>query len=446
MLYINTVKIKDYVISYLKACPRNAKKHNAAQVQQIARSIEVFGFNNPVLIDSNGEIIAGHGRFEAAQLLQLDKVPCIILEHLNDEQKRAFRIADNRLSEQGGGWDEDLLMLELSELKAVDFDTEITGFDDQHWQKMLPEKMTRSTDQDDMAPELPDDKDTQSRTGDVWLLGNHRLMCGDSTIQQDMRKLVGDHPVDCIWTDPPYNVNYQGGTEKQLTIKNDRMEFTAFCQFLLRIFENAFAVARTGCPIYVAYADSENIAFRGALTNTGWKLSQTLIWMKQHFKLSRQDYHWQHEPIIYGWKEGSEHSWYGGRTQTTIMDANLVLDNMSHEALLKLAKAWQYVIASTVIKAKKPNTSKEHPTMKPVTLIMRMLQNSSQPGDRVLDPCGGSGSTLIACEKLKRHALLMEIDPKYCDVIIRRWQTFTGKDAVHETTGQTFTMKEKQVI
>jgi len=437
------VKIKDFDISHLKACPRNAKKHDVVQVQQIARSIEMFGFNNPVLVDSDGEIIAGHGRFAAAQLLQLEKIPCIVLDHLNDQQKRAFRIADNRLSEQGGGWDEDLLMLELTELKAVDFDTEITGFDDQHWQKMLPEKMTRSTDQDDKIPDLPDDNDTLSCTGDVWLLDNHRLLCGDSTIQQDMRKLVGDDPVDCIWTDPPYNVNYQGGTEEKKTIKNDHMEATAFCHFLFRIFENAFAVARTGCPIYVAYADSENITFREALTDTGWKLSQTLIYMKQHFKLSRQDYHWQHEPIIYGWKEGSKHSWYGGRTQTTIMDANLVLDDMSHKALLKLAKSWQYVMASTVIKAKKPNTSKEHPTMKPVALIMRMLQNSCQPGDRVLDPCGGSGSTLIACEKLKRHALLMEIDPQYCDVIIRRWQTFTGKDAVHETTGQTFTMKEQ---
>lgn len=336
-------------------------------------------------------------------------------------------------------------MLELTELKAVDFDTEITGFDDQHWQEMLPEKMTRSTCQDDEVPDVPNDKDIQSKTGDVWLLDNHRLMCADSTHQQDIKKLTAENPVDCIWTDPPYNVNYQGGTEEKMTIKNDHMEAGSFRQFLTMIFSNCFVVARTGCPIYVAYADSENVAFREALTDTGWKLSQTLIWMKQHFKLSRQDYHWQHEPIIYGWKEGSEHSWYGGRTQTTIMDANLVLDDMSHEALLKLAKSWQYVIASTVIKEKKPNTSKEHPTMKPVSLIMRMLINSSQPGDRVLDPCGGSGSTLIACEKLKRHALLMEIDPKYCDVIIRRWQNFTGKDAVHEITGQTFNSKEQQV-
>lgn len=335
--------------------------------------------------------------------------------------------------------------MELSELKAMDFDIEITGFDDQHWQKMLPEKMTRSTDQDDDVPDLPADGQAQSHAGDVWLLGNHRVMCGDSTRQQDTKTLAGDNAVDCIWTDPPYNVNYEGGTEQKMTIRNDHMAAGSFRQFLSSIFANCYEVARTGCPIYVAYADSENVAFRESLTEAGWKLSQTLIWAKHHFKLSRQDYHWQHEPIIYGWKEGSEHAWYGGRTQTTIMDANLVLDDMSHEALLKLAKSWQYVIASTVIKEKKPNTSKEHPTMKPVSLIMRMLTHSSQPGDRVLDPCGGSGSTLIACEKLKRHALLMEIDPTYCDVIFRRWQTFTGKDAVHERTGQTFNMKEQQV-
>ena len=408
------MKTKDLDISNLKACPRNAKRHDQEQVQQIARSIEVFGFNNPVLIDSSGEIIAGHGRFEAAQLLQLKQVPCVVLDHLNDEQKRAFRIADNRLSEQGGGWDEDLLMLELSDLREMNLDVELTGFTEEDWQKMMPDDVSES-DADDDAPDLASEQPACCQTGDLWILGKNRLLCGDSTSKDQINSLVGADPVDMVWTDPPYNVNYQGGTKEKLTIKNDNIDDAAFYQFLRDLFNHCHAVVKAGAPIYVAYADGQSVAFRQAFVDSGWKLSQTLIWVKSQIILSRQDYHWQHEPILYGWKEGESHSWYGGRTQSTLLRAN------------------------------KPLKNKDHPTMKPVALIMRMLTHSSQPGDRVLDPCGGSGSTLIACEKLKRHALLMEIDPKYCDVIIRRWQTFTGKDAVHETTGQTFTMKEQQV-
>ena len=406
------MKIKNFVINHLKACPRNAKKHDAAQVQQIARSIEVFGFNNPVLIDSSGEIIAGHGRFEAAQLLRLEQVPCIVLDHLNDEQKRAFRIADNRLSEQGGGWNEDLLMLELSDLREMNLDVDLTGFTEEDWQKMMPDDVSNS-DTDDDVSDLKPEHPACCRPGDLWQLGNHRLLCGDCTSAEPVKNLVGTQLIDMIWTDPPYNVNYQGATEDHLTIKNDKMDDATFYQFLRNMFNHCYAVVKTGAPIYVAYADGQSVAFRQAFVDSGFKLSQTLIWVKNQIILSRQDYHWQHEPILYGWKEGESHCWYGGRTQ------------------------------STLLHAKKPLKSKEHPTMKPVALIMRMMQNSSQPGDRVLDLFGGSGSTLIACEKLNRQALLMEIDPKYCDVIIRRWQTFTGKDAVHETTGQTFTMKEQ---
>lgn len=408
------MKIKDLDISKLKAYAHNAKRHDQEQVQQIARSIEAFGFNNPVLVDSDGEIIAGHGRFEAAQLLQLATVPCIVLDHLNDEHKRAFRIADNRLSEQGGGWDEDLLMLELSDLREMNLDVELTGFTEDEWQKMIPDDAIES-DADDDVPDLKPKHPACCRPGDLWQLGNHRLLCGDCTSQKQVNSLVGTDLVDMIWTDPPYNVNYQGATKDHLTIKNDNMDDAAFYQFLRALFGNCHDVVKPGSPIYVAYAFGQSVAFHQAFVDSDWKLSQTLVWGKNQISLSRQDYHWQHEPILYGWKKGESHSWYGGRTQSTLLRAN------------------------------KPLKSKKHPTMKPVALIMRMLQNSSQAGDRVLDPCGGSGSTLIACEKLKRHALLMEIDPKYCDVIIRRWQTFTGKDVVHETTGQTFNSKEQQV-
>ena len=421
----------------LKPYDRNAKLHPQAQIDKLAASIQAFGFNNPVLVDKRHEIIAGHGRVLAAKQLRLDTVPCVVLDHLSDEQKRAFMLADNRIAEQGG-WDDDLLSMELSELKSVGVDLELTGFSDQEWQKLLPEKMTHSSAGDDVVPDLPDATATQCQRGDVWQLDDHRLMCGDSTAKQDMMTLVNSRLVDMVWTDPPYNVNYQGGTADKLSIVNDDMSSADFKQFLTDLFTVCHGVCKPGCPIYVAYADSENVAFRQSLTDAHWKLSQTLIWVKQHFKLSRQDYHWRHEPIIYGWKEGKTHAWYGGRKQTSIMDAQLVLDNLSHDDLLALAKSWQQVIASTVIKAKKPNVSVDHPTMKPVALILNMLVNSSQAHDLILDPCAGSGSTLIAAEKSHRTGCMMEIDPRYCDVIIRRWQDFTGGQAVHADTGALF--------
>ena len=305
-------------------------------------------------------------------------------------------------------------MLELSDLRELNMDVELTGFTEDDWQKMMPDDVSES-DADDDAPGLEPEQPACCQPGDLWQLGNHRLLCNDCTSQEQVNSLTGTDLVDMIWTDPPYNVNYHGATKDHLTIRNDKMDDAAFYQFLRALFGHCYDVVKPGSPIYVAYADGQSVAFRQAFVDSGWKLSQTLIWVKNQIILSRQDYHWQHEPILYGWKEGESHSWYGGRTQSTLLRAN------------------------------KPLKSKDHPTMKPVSLIMRMLTNSSQPGDRVLDPCGGSGSTLIACEKLKRHALLMEIDPKYCDVIIRRWQQFTGKDAVHETTGQTFNMTKQQV-
>ncbi len=428
----------------LKPYDHNAKLHPQDQVNQIAASIQRFGFNNPVLVDSNHEIIAGHGRVMAARQLNLDTVPCVVLDHLSDEQKRAYRLADNRIAESGG-WDDDLLSLELSDLKAVGADLELTGFTDQDWQRLLPEKLAGSQAGDDQVPELPGKAATRCRYGDVWCLDNHRLMCGDSTRKADLGRLVLDRRADMIWTDPPYNVNYRGGTADRLSIANDHMHSDDFRQFLTALFGQCHHFARPGCPIYVAYADSENIAFRESLASTGWKLSQTLVWVKQHFKLSRQDYHWRHEPIIYGWKDGRTHPWYGGRKQSSVMDAHLVLENMSHEELLKLAKSWQQVMAATVIRAKKPVASEEHPTIKPVALVLNMLVNSSQPGNLVLDPCGGSGSTLIAAEKSRRTACIMEIDPSYCDVIIRRWQTYTGRQAYHEDTGAAFDETPQEV-
>lgn len=426
------MKVITLRVKNLQPYDRNAKLHPKAQIDRLADSIQQFGFNNPVLIDSSNQIIAGHGRVLAAKQLKLKELPCVVLDHLTDEQKRAYMLADNRIAEQGG-WDDDLLSLELNDLKAMGMDLTLTGFTDEDWQKLLPEKLDTSGPRDDQVPPLPEPENTVCKSGDIWLLGEHRLMCGDSTNSDDMKRLTNGHPVDLVWTDPPYNVNYQGSTEERLTIANDNLDSEAFLVFMANLFANCQMVARPGCPIYVAYADSESDAFRTGLVKGGWKLSQTLIWVKQHFKLSRQDYHWRHEPIIYGWKPGKPHPWYGGRKQSTVMDEHLVLDNMPHDELLKLAKSWQQVINGSVIKCKKSVASHEHPTMKPVALVLTMLLNSSKAGDWVLDPCGGSGTTLIAAEKSHRRACLMEIDPRYCDVIIQRWQDYTGQKAINNT-------------
>ena len=417
----------------LRQYDQNARRHPEEQIRNLVTSIRNFGFNNPVLIDEHKDIIAGHGRVQAALELGLEEIPCVELSHLTPEKKRAYMLADNRISDQGG-WDDDLLCLELSELKAVGMDLEITGFGDKEWKRLLPEKSVLPEGRED---DIPPVRDTAiSQPGDIWILGNHRVMCGDSTRMDDMKQLVDGQPVEMIWTDPPYNVDYRSTDGK--TIQNDNMSKKHFRQFLSGLFMSCHKVAMPGCPIYVAYSSNSSPEFRKALMVSGWYIAQTLIWVKNHFKIGRADYQNKHEPVLYGWKEGKSHPWYGDRRHTTVMDANIHLDDMSHEALLELARSWQYIISGTVIKAKKPVVSKEHPTMKPVFLILQMMTNSSLPGNLVLDPCGGSGSTLIAAEKIQRRACLMEIEPRYCDVIITRWQNYTGREAVHATRQTSF--------
>lgn len=260
-----------------------------------------------------------------------------------------------------------------------------------------------------------------------------------------MSTLVNGEFVDMIWTDPPYNIDYHGCTQDRMTIANDHLSDKDFRHFLVSLFTSCFTWAKPGCPIYVAYADSESINFRCSLDMAGWKLSQTLVWMKHQFILSRQDYHWQHEPILYGWKQGRKHSWQGGHVQSSMVSTEPPIEEMSREQLLKLCKSLRNLLPGTVIKARKPLKNKEHPTMKPVALVLRMMMNSSVRGDTVLDPCGGSGSTLIAAEKISRKACVMEIDPRYCDVIVRRWQDFTGCKAVHADTGRCFDDSTREV-
>ena len=424
---------------------RNSRTHSDEQVAQIAASIREFGWTNPVLLDGANGIIAGHGRVLAARKLGMAEVPCIELAHLSEAQKKAYVIADNKLA-LNAGWDDAMLRAELDGLKDLGFDLQLTGFDEQEIAALLA--MTDGseglTDPDD-APPAPETE--VSRPGDLWVLGTHRVRCGDSTMLSDIEHLMGGLMADACWTDPPYNVNYESKLAGK--IKNDSMDDGKFRAFLTDAFVSAFAVLKPGAAMYIAHADTEGLNFRAAFKEAGFKISGCLVWAKNALVLGRSDYQWQHEPILYGWKPGAAHRWYGGRKQTTLVDLGGSLFTPNSDGTFTASLGGEsFVIsgqnlkaepvASTIIRAEKPKRSSEHPTMKPVELVSKMLRNSSREGDLVLDLFGGSGSTLIACETLGRQARLMELDPRFVDVIVKRWEAFTGKAAILDGDGRTF--------
>jgi site-specific DNA-methyltransferase (adenine-specific) len=390
-------QVEKVLIEKLIPYARNARTHDEAQVSQIAASIKEFGFNNPILISDDYSIIAGHGRLAAARKLGLAEVPVIRLSHLSDTQRKAYVLADNRLA-LNAGWDNDLLKLELIELKAEDVDLEMLGFSVEELDGLLNAlEPTEGLTDEDAVPEPPEEPIT--KPGDIWILGRHRLMCGDSTSIEHLERLCNGRQVDMWLTDPPYNVAYEGGTKERLTIKNDSMDDDQFRQFLRDAYTAADAVMKSGAVFYIWFADVESYNFIGAVKDVGWKMSQILIWKKSSLILGRKDYHFKHEPCIYGWKEGAGHLWAADRKQTTILEFD------------------------------KPSRNGEHPTMKPVALFEYQMLNNTKGGDIVLDSFGGSGTTLVAAEKNGRVAYLMELDPKYCDVIVKRWEEFTGKKA-----------------
>jgi DNA modification methylase len=394
---LGATKIEWMSVETLIPYAKNARTHSDEQVAQIAGSIKEFGFNNPVLVDKDNSIIAGHGRLMAARKLGMDKVPVVQLGHMTEAQRKAYVLADNRIA-LNSGWDTSMLSLELQELKD-DIDLSLLGFDADELDALLnPIEGTEGLTDEDAVPDVPDEPKT--KLGDIYILGKHRLMCGDSTSVNDMDKLVNDREVDMWLTDPPYNVAYEGKTKDALTIKNDEMTDDGFRQFLRDAYVTADTVMKAGAVFYIWHADSEGYNFRGAAHDAGWKVRQCLIWKKSTMVMGRQDYHWKHEPCLYGWKEGAGHLWATDRKQTTILEFD------------------------------KPNRNKEHPTMKPVALFEYQMLNNTKGGDIVLDSFGGSGTTLLAAEKNGRVAYLMELDPKYCDVIVQRWEEFTGKKAV----------------
>lgn len=346
-------------------------------------------------------------KLPGGEALPAGTLPVIDCTGWNEAQRRAYIIADNKLA-LNAGWDEHMLALEFKDLADLGFDLELTGFEMDDINELLAELDATpegNTDADE-APAVQ--AEVKTKPGDIWLLGKHRVMCGDSTNLQHAQSLMGGGMANLLVTDPPYNVAYEGKTSDALTIENDSMSDADFRQFLRDCYATADSVMRPGASFYIWHADSEGFNFRGAAFDIGWKVRQCLVWKKNTIVLGRQDYQWRHEPCLYGWKEGAAHSWYSDRKQTTVLEFN------------------------------KPKRNGEHPTMKPVDLIQYQVENSSKAGDTVLDLFGGSGSTLIACEKTGRINRSMELDPKYCDVIVRRWQQYTGKSAVHAETGQEF--------
>lgn len=403
---ISTRKV-DALIPYA----RNARTHSDAQIDQIAASIREFGWTNPVLVDGENGIIAGHGRVLAARKLGQTEVPVIELAHLSEAQRRAYILADNKLA-LNAGWDDSLLAIELKDLVGMDFDVLLTGFSEGEIAALTPEDVAPGLTDEDAVPDVPETP--VSVLGDVWILGKHRLMCGDSTSIDQAEILMDGVNADLVFTDPPYNVAYSGRGQNNLgTIKNDDMSDGDFEQFCRDVFATFHAVMKPLACIYVCHPDSQTgpkLAFEKTFGEL-FKKSSTIIWVKQSAGMGWQDYRAQHEPILYGWKEAGKgkHFYCGDRAKTTV---------------------WQI--------GRDAQTSYVHPTQKPVALPEEAIKNSSKGEDIVLDLFGGSGSTLIACEKTGRINRSMEIDPKYCDVIVKRWQEFTGKAATHAATHATF--------
>ncbi len=400
-------KIAPWPTDKLIPYARNARTHSDAQVAQIAASIAEFGFTNPILAGSDGVIVAGHGRLAAAQKLGLASVPVVVLDHLTATQRRALVIADNRIAENAE-WDEAMLRVELADLQDEGFDLDLTGFDADALAELMAgdEPVNDGQTDEDAVPEVGETP--VSRPGDVWQLGPHRLLCGDATVAASYDALLEGEAVDMVFTDPPYNVNYANSAKDKLrgkdrAILNDNLG-DGFYDFLLAALTPILAHCRGG--IYVAMSSSELDVLQAAFRAAGGKWSTFIIWAKHTFTLGRADYQRQYEPILYGWPEGAQRHWCGDRDQSDV---------------------WQI---------KKPQKNDLHPTMKPVELVERALRNSSRPGDMVLDPFGGSGTTLIAAEKSGRVARVMELDPKYADVIVRRWEEFTGKKAIREAADQ----------
>ena len=433
---MNIINMK---ISELKEYENNPRLINDEAVDRVAASIKEFGFKVPIIVDEENVIVAGHTRKLAAKSIGMEEVPVIIADDLTEGQIKAFRLADNKVAEFSE-WDMELLsdeLLELKEFENIVMDS--FGFEESDTGLEFEED---AFDVEDNAEEV---KNNDKGLTGLWQLGEHRLFCGDSTKKDDLLHLVGSEEVDMIFTDPPYNVDYEGGTG--LKLQNDDMEDAEFYLFLKDAYDAMYNVTKPGGAIYVCHADSEGLNFRKAFIESGFLLKQCLIWVKNSLVMGRQDYHWKHEPILYGWKPGAAHNWYSDRKKTTVLEEStnitikeetdgnyITFYNGMDEFTIKVPEYevidYNGDLESTIWRIDKPRVNADHPTMKPIELCARAIKNSSKKGDVILDSFGGSGSTLIACEQLGRKARIMEFDPVYVAVIIKRWEEYTGEKAV----------------
>ncbi|HFI0448585.1 TPA: DNA modification methylase [Streptococcus suis] len=417
------MKFFEKPLDWLKPYQNNPRDNDNA-VEPVANSIKEFGFKVPIVASPDGEVINGHTRLKAAKLLGLKNVPVIIADDLTDEQVKAFRLADNKTSEIAE-WNFELLIDELSDIQNLDMT--LFGFEDVDYQ------LDDIYEDDDSESEQDEEtvQDSFVNHGDIFQLGRHRLMCGDSTNAEDMAKLIDGATIDLYVTDPPYNVAYEGGTEEAMTIMNDSMDDASFRQFLRDAFAVASAHLKPGGAFYIWHADSEGLNFRAAVKETGWLLKQNLIWVKNALVLGRQDYQWKHEPCLYGWKDGGSHYFIDNRSLSTVIEEDEEnLKEMSKSELIAYIKTMQENAPTTIFYEDKPLKNSIHPTMKPLKLIARCVLNSSRKGDKVLDSFNGGGSTLMVCEQTERTCYAMELDPIYVERTIRRWEEATGQTAV----------------
>ena len=411
------LKIEYVGIDEIKPYKNNAKLHPKEQIEQIKKSIKEFGMDDPIGVWKD-EIVEGHGRLIACKELGYDEVPIIRLDHLTDEQRKAYTLVHNKLT-MNSDFDLDILNDEL--MSIDDIDMESYGFDIDLGEEEEPEII------EDEAPEAPEE--AKSKPGEIYQLGNHRLMCGDSTNPEDVKKLTEGKKLDLLFTDPPYNVDVSNS--QGMKIANDNMKDSEFYEFLNKAFACANESLKPGGAFYIWYADSEDLNFRTAAIENELLIKQCLIWVKNGFNFGRQDYKWQHEPCLYGWKEGAGHYFIEEYNHPTVIDDELDFDKMKKEEMKQLLEEiFSDKVAKTVIRQNKPLINDLHPTMKPIKMCADLIRHSSKKGETVLDLFGGSGSTMIACEQIDRKCYMMEYDPKYVDVIIERWEKFTGEKAV----------------
>lgn len=422
------MEIREIEISKLKRAEYNPRKEltpEDPEYQQLKKSIVEFGYVVPVVVNSDMTVIGGHQGLTVLEDLGYKKIECSV-QNLNKTQEKALNLALNKIN---GIWDNDKLEKILAELKELEFDMDITGFTPEELNDIFNDTLEATEDDFDVDKELEEITEPVTQLGDMWILGNHRLLCGDSTDKEAVEELMNNKEADMVLTDPPYNVDIENS--QGMKIKNDNMDNKTFREFLIKAFKNISETLKAGGAFYIWFASREHINFEKALNENKLKVRQELIWNKNMFVLGSQDYQWKHEPCLYGWKDGAAHYFTDDRTQATVIeDKHQDFRKLKKEELINILKdIYADKTSTTIIEENRPTISDLHPTMKPIKLLSRLIKNSSRINESVLDLFGGSGSTLIACEQLNRICYMMELDPKYCDVIIKRWETLTGKKA-----------------